>query len=476
MDQSDLFLGAKYLSNISSDASPFPTDIESPKSKFERDGVASSNKVYDTQIWTRHLLLYGILGNIGMLFTVISPSTGGVLSAMFCVGTYGHVFMEGSILLRLISTSNRYKIQQLHGIWGLVTLFNLLFFSESFGQLSWAAESILTDSMSLMAGFYLMQSDVDKQVKYIALSHFIHGITFELFLWCDIAGMNANITTERGVWWVILVVANASCQILFHCPVIRGKVEINPQKPQTPTASEVRFLVFLWVLHGIFTIPTVLSLSTAAGNNFYLSKWVSEFYLKMIYLVPMVTLMYTLACFVDNDKNAHATSIWSELGFQEPERFAPRAASGRGYMEDNAKTHKGYNRAPSAGSTHTDALPSAHTMEKNEVRKFFFAVSSISDVARDFILVADHVGHDRISGRSKCRAIFITAERAAYATGGLHVGCRAARFPAWRWCRHANVVAAHWQFVVHDSDQPVSAAAMHRRPAPVAAHTRVETD
>ena len=63
-------------------------------------------------------------------------------------------------------------------------------------------------------------------------SHFIHGITFELFLWCDIAGMNANITTERGVWWVILVVANASCQILFHCPVIRGKVEINPQKPQ----------------------------------------------------------------------------------------------------------------------------------------------------------------------------------------------------------------------------------------------------
>jgi len=216
-----------------------------------------------------------------------------------------------------------------------------------------------------------MQSDVDKQVKYIALSHFIHGITFELFLWCDIAGMNANITTERGVWWVILVVANASCQILFHCPVIRGKVEINPQKPQTPTASEVRFLVFLWVLHGIFTIPTVLSLSTAAGNNFYLSKWVSEFYLKMIYLVPMVTLMYTLACFVDNDKNAHATSIWSELGFQEPERFAPRAASGRGYMEDNAKTHKGYNRAPSAGSTHTDALPSAHTMEKNEVRKFF---------------------------------------------------------------------------------------------------------
>ena len=79
MDQSDLFLGAKYLSNISSDASPFPTDIESPKSKFERDGVASSNKVYDTQIWTRHLLLYGILGNIGMLFTVISPSSGGVL-------------------------------------------------------------------------------------------------------------------------------------------------------------------------------------------------------------------------------------------------------------------------------------------------------------------------------------------------------------------------------------------------------------
>ena len=63
-------------------------------------------------------------------------------------------------------------------------------------------------------------------------SHFIHGITFELFLWCDIAGINANITTERGVWWVILVVANASCQILFHCPVIRGKVEINPQKPQ----------------------------------------------------------------------------------------------------------------------------------------------------------------------------------------------------------------------------------------------------
>ena len=44
-----------------------------------------------------------------------------------------------------------------------------MFFSESFGQLAWAAESILTDSMSLMAGFYIMQSNVDKQVKYIAL-------------------------------------------------------------------------------------------------------------------------------------------------------------------------------------------------------------------------------------------------------------------------------------------------------------------
>ena len=66
-------------------------------------------------------------------------------------------------------THSHVQIQQFHGIWGLITLFNLLFFSESFGQLSWAAESILTDSMSLMAGFYLMQSDVDKQVKYIAL-------------------------------------------------------------------------------------------------------------------------------------------------------------------------------------------------------------------------------------------------------------------------------------------------------------------
>ena len=77
MDQSDLFLGAKYLSNITSDADPFPKDIESPNSKFERENGV--NKVRDTQIWTRHLLLYGILGNLGMLFTAISPSTNGVL-------------------------------------------------------------------------------------------------------------------------------------------------------------------------------------------------------------------------------------------------------------------------------------------------------------------------------------------------------------------------------------------------------------
>ena len=63
-------------------------------------------------------------------------------------------------------------------------------------------------------------------------SHFVHGITFELFLWCDIAGMNAHLATERGVWWVILVVANASCQVAFHCPIIRGKISIDPKKPQ----------------------------------------------------------------------------------------------------------------------------------------------------------------------------------------------------------------------------------------------------
>jgi len=59
------------------------------------------------------------------------------------------------------------QVQQLHGVWGILTLVNLAFFSESIGQLLWAAESILTDSMSLCAGFYLMQADVDKQIKYI---------------------------------------------------------------------------------------------------------------------------------------------------------------------------------------------------------------------------------------------------------------------------------------------------------------------
>ena len=67
-------------------------------------------------------------------------------------------------------------------------------------------------------------------------SHFIHGITFELFLWCDIAGLNANAKTERGVWWVLLVVANAGCQIAFHCPIIRGSVVVNPKKPQVTSA------------------------------------------------------------------------------------------------------------------------------------------------------------------------------------------------------------------------------------------------
>lgn len=77
MDHADLFLGAKYLSNIATDADPFPTDIESPNSSSERE--KADNKVRDTQIWTRHLLLYGILGNAGMFVTAISPNNGGVL-------------------------------------------------------------------------------------------------------------------------------------------------------------------------------------------------------------------------------------------------------------------------------------------------------------------------------------------------------------------------------------------------------------
>lgn len=77
MDHADLILGAKYLSNIATDADSFPTDIESPNSKYEREH--NDDKVRDTQIWTRHLLLYGILGNAGMFFTAISPNNGGVL-------------------------------------------------------------------------------------------------------------------------------------------------------------------------------------------------------------------------------------------------------------------------------------------------------------------------------------------------------------------------------------------------------------
>jgi len=80
MAQSDLFLGAK------SDSSPFvPTDIdiESPtqRTRLERgdDIMGAEGKVHDMQIWTRHLTLYAILGNLGMLITATSPQNGGVL-------------------------------------------------------------------------------------------------------------------------------------------------------------------------------------------------------------------------------------------------------------------------------------------------------------------------------------------------------------------------------------------------------------
>ena len=242
--------------------------------------------------WSRHLTLYTILGNIGMLLTVVSDNSMGVLSRVFCIGTYGHVFMEGSLLIRMLfPPSQNYRLQKLHNYWGIITLLALIFFGNSHGELLWAAESILTDSMSLLLGLWLIQANVAPQVKLIGLSHFIHGVTFEFFLWFDIAALSASYESTRGVFWVILVVANAVSQMVFHGPVIRGDFAAS-DLPQTPSPQERRSLVCMWLCHNILSIPVVLVYSTLDGNHFYLEETkVLPAYQVMIYTVPMTGLM-----------------------------------------------------------------------------------------------------------------------------------------------------------------------------------------
>jgi hypothetical protein len=264
--------------------------------------------------WARHLTLYTILGNIGMLLTVVSNNNEGVLSRVFCIGTYGHVFMEGSLLIRLMfPPSQNYRLQQLHNYWGMLTLVGLILYGNSHGELLWAAESILTDSMSLLLGLWLIQADVDPQVKLVGLSHFVHGVTFEFFLWFDIAALSASYTSTRGVFWVILVLANAVSQMVFHAPVIRGDVA-GSDKPSTPSPQARRMLVCAWLCHNILSIPLVLAFSTLGGNHFYLEETrILPLYQVMIYTVPMTGLMYILYSFL-RSKSAPLVSLAEENG------------------------------------------------------------------------------------------------------------------------------------------------------------------
>lgn len=266
--------------------------------------------------WSRHLTLYTILGNIGMLLTVVSNNNLGVLSRVFCIGTYGHVFMEGSLLIRLLfPPSQNYKLQKLHNYWGIVTLLALVFFGNSHGELLWAAESILTDSMSLLLGAWLIQANVAPQVKLIGLSHFIHGITFEFFLWFDIAALSASYESTRGIFWIILVLANAVSQMVFHGPVIRGDFA-NSSLPQTPSPQARKNLVCLWLCHNILSIPLVLVFSTLGENHFYLEETrILPMYQAMIYTVPMTGLMYILYTFLKS-KHAPYVSLAEENGIE----------------------------------------------------------------------------------------------------------------------------------------------------------------
>ena len=266
--------------------------------------------------WSRHLTLYTVLGNIGMLLTVVSNNSMGVLSRVFCLGTYGHVFMEGSLLIRLLfPPSQNYKLQKLHNYWGIVTLLALIFFGNSHGELLWAAESILTDSMSLLLGAWLIQANVSPQVKLIGLSHFIHGITFEFFLWFDIAALSAAYESTRGVFWIILVLANAVSQMVFHGPVIRGDYA-NSSLPQTPSPQARKNLVCLWLCHNILSIPLVLVFSTLGENHFYLEETrILPMYQVMIYTVPMTGLMYILYNYLKS-KHAPYVSLAEENGIE----------------------------------------------------------------------------------------------------------------------------------------------------------------
>ena len=257
--------------------------------------------------WSRHLMLYTILGNIGMLLTVVSDNEMGVLSPVFCIGTYCHVFMEGSLLIRLLFPPSRnYNLQKLHNYWGIVTVFALLFFGNNNGELLWAAESILTDSMSLILGAWLIQADVSPQVKLLGISHFIHGVNFEFFLWFDIAALSASYERMRGIFWVILVVCNATAQVVFHGPVILGRLAPS-NKPSTPSPQARKKLVWLWLCHNIFSIPLVLVFSTLGGNHFYLEETtVLPLYQWMIYIVPLTGLMIILGIYL---KSTHAPYI-----------------------------------------------------------------------------------------------------------------------------------------------------------------------
>jgi len=264
--------------------------------------------------WSRHLTLYTILGNTGMLLTVVSNNHMGVLSRVFCIGTYGHVFMEGSLLIRLLFPPSRnYQLQKLHNYWGIVTLLMLVIFGNTFGELLWAAESILTDSMSLILGAWLIQAKVTPQVKLVGLSHFIHGITFEFFLWFDIAALSASYSSTRGIFWVILVLANAISQMVFHGPVIRGDFAAS-DLPQTPSPQARSKLVWLWLCHNVLSIPLVLVFSTLGDNHFYLEETrILPMYQVMIYVVPMTGLMYILYTFLKS-KHAPFISLGEENG------------------------------------------------------------------------------------------------------------------------------------------------------------------
>jgi hypothetical protein len=304
-------------------AQPPPTAARADSESPHGHGHGQSGAIDETtafvlrnkhRSWARHLTLYTILGNIGMLLTVVSNNNEGVLSRVFCIGTYGHVFMEGSLLIRLLfPPSQNYRLQQLHNYWGMLTLVGLILYGNSHGELLWAAESILTDSMSLLLGLYLIQADVDPAVKLVGLSHFVHGITFEFFLWFDIAALSASYTSTRGVFWVILVLANAVSQMVFHAPVIRGDVA-GSDKPQTPSPQARRSLVCAWLCHNILSIPLVLAFSTLGGNHFYLEETrILPLYQVMIYTVPMTGLMYILYSFL-RSKTAPLVSLAEENG------------------------------------------------------------------------------------------------------------------------------------------------------------------